>query len=202
MNPIKSNELMAQERILLEAIRNPTKFAYQMRQDEKKSIDWFVNRLRKVRAKENKHFSGGAGSGNSSPMIGHMYLFSYDPKTKDRLPYWDAHPLVIPIEYYNDGFLGLNLHYLHPMMRAKLLQVLIHNYAVAGPHIQYLRVSYDQLKSLSKTVHVKSTVKRYLYSHMRQRFQRIPPTEWTNAIMLPLQKFVGASATAVWRKSE
>ena len=41
-------------------------------------------------------------------MIGRMYFYFYDPKTKDKLPYYDRFPLVIPIERYNDGFLGLN----------------------------------------------------------------------------------------------
>ena len=43
--------------------------------------------------------------------IGRMYFYFYDPKTKDTLPYYDKFPLVIPIERYPDGFLGLNLHY-------------------------------------------------------------------------------------------
>jgi hypothetical protein len=43
--------------------------------------------------------------------IGRMYFYYYDPKTKDTLPYYDKFPLVIPIERYSDGFLGLNLHF-------------------------------------------------------------------------------------------
>jgi hypothetical protein len=50
-------------------------------------------------------------------MIGRMYFYFYDPKTKDSLPYYDRFPLVIPIERYSDGFLGLNLHYIHPKQR-------------------------------------------------------------------------------------
>ena len=41
-------------------------------------------------------------------IIGRMYFYYYDPKTKDSLPYYDKFPLVIPIERYPDGFLGLN----------------------------------------------------------------------------------------------
>ena len=44
--------------------------------------------------------------------LGGLYFFYYDPKTKDSLPYYDTFPLVLALERYNDGFLGLNLHYL------------------------------------------------------------------------------------------
>ena len=45
---------------------------------------------------------------------GGMFLFFYNPKLKDKLPYYDRFPLVIPLERYADGFLGINLHYLPP----------------------------------------------------------------------------------------
>ena len=54
-------------------------------------------------------------------MLGCMYFYFYDPKLKDSLPYYDRFPLVIPIERYSDGFLGLNLHYIHPKQRMILL---------------------------------------------------------------------------------
>ena len=34
----------------------------------------------------------------TNTIIGKMYFFYYDPKTKDSLPYYDRFPLVIPIE--------------------------------------------------------------------------------------------------------
>ena len=60
----------------------------------------------------------------NTSMIGKMYFYFYDPKTKDSMPYYDRFPLVIPIERYNDGFLGLNLHYIHPKQRILLLDKL------------------------------------------------------------------------------
>ena len=37
-----------------------------------------------------------------------MYFFNYNPKWKDILPFYDIFPLVIPIDFYSDGFLGLD----------------------------------------------------------------------------------------------
>ena len=41
-----------------------------------------------------------------------MYFFRYDPKFRTTLPMFDKYPLVIVVERYTDGFLGLNMHYL------------------------------------------------------------------------------------------
>jgi hypothetical protein len=57
--------------------------------------------------------------------IGMLYFFYYDPKTKADLPYWDRFPLVLVLEKYDDGFLGLNLHYLPVKYRVAFLQKLM-----------------------------------------------------------------------------
>jgi hypothetical protein len=40
----------------------------------------------------------------NSSLVGKMYFYFYDPKTKEKMKYYDRFPLVIPIESYNDGF--------------------------------------------------------------------------------------------------
>jgi hypothetical protein len=56
--------------------------------------------------------------------VGRMYMFFYDPKTKDTLPYYDRFPLIFIMEKYKDGFLGMNLHYLPLVYRARLMDSL------------------------------------------------------------------------------
>lgn len=197
MNPKKNSILASQDQILKEAIENPGKILANANKDMTKSISWFTDRVRRQRAKE----KGLAGHANSVPTPGHMYLFSYLAKTREKLPYWDMHPLVIPIKYTKTGFYGINFHYLPPQWRARLLRMLIHNFTVSSTEVQYLRMSYEQLSALGAAKAFRPCVKQYLYSQMRARWQRIPPTEWTNAVMLPLQKFVGASASHVWKSS-
>lgn len=46
------------------------------------------------------------------PQIGKMYFFQYDPKLKNKLPYYDRYPLIFCVRPLKDGFHGLNLHYL------------------------------------------------------------------------------------------
>ena len=135
-------------------------------------------------------------------MLGRMYFYFYDPKTKDMLPYYDRFPLVIPIERYSDGFLGLNLHYIHPKQRIILLDKL----SVTASNSKYdektkLRLSYEFLATASKAFEATPCIKRYLYSHIQSRFLEISASEWDIAVMLPVESFVGASTSKVFADS-
>lgn len=134
--------------------------------------------------------------------IGRMFMFYYDPKTKDQLPYWDRFPLIFPIELYADGFLGINLHYISPLLRAKLMNALYmtvnnKNY----DDTTRLRINYSILKSASRFKYFEPCVKRYLFSHVRSRFYYVAPNEWDMALMLPTERFVGAEKAKVFRES-
>lgn len=135
-------------------------------------------------------------------MIGRMYFYFYDPKTKDKLPYYDRFPLVIPIERYNDGFLGLNLHYIHPKQRLILLDKLSDTLTNDKyDETSRLRVSYPFLSSASKIFEATPCIKRYLFTHIESRFLEITANEWDIAAMLPMESFVGAKTSRVYSDS-
>ncbi len=135
-------------------------------------------------------------------MIGRMYFYFYDPKTKDSMPYYDRFPLVIPIERYNDGFLGLNLHYIHPKQRLILLDKLSDTLTNDKyDETSRLRVSYPFLSSASKIFEATPCIKRYLFSHIESRFLEITANEWDIAAMLPMESFVGAKTSRVYSDS-
>ena len=134
--------------------------------------------------------------------IGKMYFYFYDPKTKDTLPYYDKFPLVIPIESYRDGFLGLNLHYIHPKQRLILLDKLSETATNNNFDSKTkLRVSYSYLAGASKAFEATPCIKRYLYSHIQSRFLEISADEWDIAAMLPVETFVGATTSKVYADS-
>ena len=43
--------------------------------------------------------------------VGKLNMFIYRPKLFKKFPYYDIFPLVLPLEFYTDGFLGINFHY-------------------------------------------------------------------------------------------
>jgi len=135
--------------------------------------------------------------------IGKMYMFFYDPKHKDTLPFYDTFPLVFPIGFKADGFLGINLHYLPPMLRAKLMDAL---YQTAN-NKKYddstkLRISYEILQSSSKFKYFAPCLKHYLWDHVQgNKYLYIQPKNWDTALMLPLQRFRKANAATVHKDS-
>ena len=138
-----------------------------------------------------------------SSVIGKMYFYFYDPKTKDTMPYYDRFPLVIPIESYNDGFLGLNLHYISPKYRMTLLDKL----SVTASNKTYdertrLRLNYKYLANASRVFEATPCIKRYLYGHIQSRFLEITADEWDIAALLPMESFVGASTSKVYADSQ
>jgi len=135
-------------------------------------------------------------------MLGNMYLFAYDPKHKDTLPYYDRFPLIFPINKAKGGFLGINMHYLPPILRAKLMDQL---YTVLSnkryDDTTRINASYKILNGAAKFKEFAPCVKHYLNAHVRTKPAYINPTEWDIALFLPTQKFVGATATQVYADS-
>ena len=157
---------------------------------EKDSTDWFIGKARSA-AGYRKNLVSSDERGRDNAIIGKMYFFAYDPKMKKTLPMYDRFPLVFPIEPYNDGFLGLNLHYLNPGERAWLLNKLkdFRNNSKFNTTTR-LKLSYDLLSSTTKLASVsRPCVKRYLFSHVRSKFIEMTPEEWDKAIGLPVAQF-------------
>ena len=135
-------------------------------------------------------------------MIGRMYFYFYDPKTKDSMPYYDRFPLVIPIERYNDGFLGLNLHYIHPKNRMVLLDKLSDTISNdTYDENTKLKINYRYLAAASKVFEATPCIKRYLFTQIESRFLEITADEWDIAALLPVESFVGANTSKVYADS-
>ena len=164
---------------------------------QKQSLDWF---FRTIKASKDD-YAKGSFSIAQHPFIGGMFHFIYDPKFKMTLPYYDKFPLVIPIEIYPDGFLGLNIHYIPPILRAKLLDVLIDKYKKSTSARVYMAITYDILKSASNMKMFEPCVHRYLSSHMKSKAVMVTADLWEEVAFLPTQQFVGSTVQNVWAES-
>lgn len=177
---------------------------------EKKSteaINWFRTNVRKTysHAKTDRLMREERDSlvnswTNTGP--GQMYFVNYDPKHKKTLPYFDSFPLIIPVERYSDGILGMNLHYLPPVLRAKLLDALYDT--MTNDRFDdktRMKVSYQIVSGAAKFKYFEPCLKRYLGKHFRSRFIRVHPEKWTPAVFLPVERFEKASKSKVWADS-
>ncbi len=129
---------------------------------------WLGGKLAKLRMPADRsNILNDAKRISPKAFIGRMYTYQYDPKLKDVLPVWDKFPLVIPIEMYSDGFLGLNLHYLDPYSRLILLDRLgdfINNDKYDDT--TKFRLSYDLLNKSKRYKLIQDCLKRYLLTHI------------------------------------
>jgi hypothetical protein len=139
---------------------------------------------------------------NKRFILGGLYHFYYDPKGKEDLDYYDRFPLVLALEKYPDGFLGLNLHYLPIKYRVAFLEKLM-DYAIldADNDPRRLRVTYDILNASRRFREFRPCIKRYLHGHIKSKILTIQPKEWEVAIFLPTQLFKGAKPQEVWKES-
>ena len=106
------------EKIQLQAFRAGIK----PRTDE--SQDWFRDKLRNIRnINRQTLLRDSAVTRVTRPRMGDMYMFFYDPKHKETLPYYDTFPLIIMV------VLHINLPFFRfPSLRqVSLYQILMLN---------------------------------------------------------------------------
>jgi hypothetical protein len=140
---------------------------------------------------------------SASSILGKMYFYSYNPKHKETLPWYDTFPLVFPIQKYNDGFLGLNFHYLQPKDRAVLMdQLKMYANNTKMDETTRLQLTYNMLKGFTKIKRAKPTIHRYLSSKVKSKFVLVNADEWEIALFLPVERFKKASKKQVWAHSK
>jgi hypothetical protein len=133
---------------------------------------------------------------------GRMMMYFYDPKHKETLPYYDKFPLTVVVDRAPGGFFGLNLHYLPPVLRAKLLDSLLDvTNNTAYDDSTKFNVSARLLKSAAKFKYYEPCYKHYLTSHVKSRFSVVQPSEWEIATFLPTAQWRKASASRVYSDS-
>jgi|TARA_B110000093_G_C12836866_1_gene353558 hypothetical protein len=163
-----------------------------------KSTQWFRDKIKEFGTPKSADLIRD-GKRTSSPTFGLLNMFIYDPKLKDKLPYYDTFPLVLPIENYSNGFLGINMHYLSMPIRIRLLDRLV-DYSNNDKFDKSteLRVDYSRLKRIDL---IKPCLKRYLASNVRTEFRKVEADEFMVATLLPVQRFKKQSDSHVFAKS-
>lgn len=180
---------------------------YRYNQDiAKKSRVWFEQQvllLSKKRITPNQILKQNVGDLTTNPLPGRMYMFFYDPKTKTTLPYYDRFPLVFPFSKTTDGFIGLNLHYLPHKLRFTLMDRLLQfKNNDKFDETTRLRYSWQMIAGVSKFALAKPCVKHYLKDHLRSPLVNITADNWSTAMMLPVERFIGSTTASVWADSK
>lgn len=188
------------------------KSAAQLQMMSRESIRWLNNKVsqiknpglirRDINSEKDRYRNKFLLGTNTKFLLGGLYFYYYNPKTKADLPYYDMFPLVMPLEKYSDGFLGLNFHYLPPAYRAVFLNKLMGRAIYDdNDEIKRVKITYDILQTTRRYKEFRPCVKRYLHSHIKSRVLAVMPDEWDVACMLPVQAFRKAPVSTVWQDS-
>lgn len=178
---------------------------YDLDEISKKSRAWYQQQvllLNRQRITPQRVLSSEATQLKNRVYPGFMYMFFYDPKLKNELPYYDRFPLVFPFRSVPGGFYGLNFHYLPYNLRIQLLDRLM-EYSSNDKldETTKLKYSWSIIDGVSKFNIAKPCVKHYLYDHVMSSFRKVDSSDWATAMMLPVERFVGASINQVWKDS-
>ena len=172
----------------------------------RKSNGWFekeVAMLTKQNLTPNKVLMGNPEQIVTKIIPGHLYLFMYDPKLKKTLPYYDRFPLVFPYAKTPDGFIGLNMHYLPYGLRIRLLDSLLtfktNNRMDETTRLKY---SWQLIDGMSRFKAAQPCIKQYLGGHVKTQFRKVNSADWATAMLLPVERFVGATKQQIWAESQ
>jgi hypothetical protein len=178
-------------------------FRADIKRGTKSSIAWFRKKVADMtKISRTKLLNDEAVKQVSTPLVGRMFMYFYDPKYKKTLPYYDRFPLIIMVKKAPGGFYGINLHYLPPVLRAKFFDKLL-DYSNNNKYNKSTRfkMSYDLLNKTSKLSAFKPCYKKYLTKHIKSRISEISATEWEIAIFLPTEQFVKKGKNSIWKDS-
>mgnify|MGYP001455355127 CR=1 FL=1 len=165
----------------------------------RKGTRWYQQAVASIADKISARRLMNQGKLNGRPSIGRLNMFFYDPKFKKTLPYYDTFPLVLPIENYPDGFLGINFHYLPMSLRLKLLdRVIDYSNNTKFDESTRLAVDYSKLKKINL---IKPALKRYLAGRVKTQFRRVDADEFTVAVLLPIARWKKGTAAEVYKDS-
>ena len=179
---------------------------YDLESTMKKSRAWFEQQVQMMTRQQltpQKVLNGNPEQLTTRVTPGFLYMYGYDPKGKADLPYYDKFPLVFPFRKTEGGFIGLNMHYLPYPLRITLLDALmVHKTNSRLDETTRIKYSWALIDGVSRYAAAKPCVKQYLMSNVRTQFRQVNSKDWATAMLLPVEKFVGASKQEVWAESK
>lgn len=134
------------------------------------------------------------GEVTTRPMVGKLYMYKYDPKHKETLPLYDIMPIVLITKMNEDGWTGINFHYMPTIARLKIMAGL---YDIQSNTVwtekKKINVSWSTASAIGQAVGkheiLSQSVKQYLANHVASPLVAISPKHWSMIIFLPFQRF-------------
>ena len=170
----------------------------------KEANDWFASNVKKLgKIGSSKMLGDDRLRKQAGASPGDMVMYTYDPKLKKTLPYYDTFPLAIIVGKAPGGFHALNLHYLPPKVRAIFLDKL--NDVASNQKFNAttrFKITYKLLMATKSYKYFKPCFKHYLSANVTSNIMKVNAAEWNIAIFLQTANFKKASVGGVWADSK
>ena len=170
----------------------------------KEANDWFAANVKKLgKIGSSKMLGDDRLRKQAGASPGDMVMYTYNPKLKATLPYYDTFPLTIVVGPAKDGFYGINLHYLPPKVRAIFLDKL--NDVASNQKFNAttrFKITYKLLMATKSYKYFKPCFKHYLSANVTSNIMKVNAAEWNIAIFLQTANFKKASVGTVWADSK
>lgn len=170
--------------------------------DSKNAVQWFKDSIRGLKqnqlGKQQDYLSIIKDNKRNvrNTLRGQVLLFQYRPKHKPK--FYDRFPLIIVLDFKGRNLLGLNLHYVPPIDRLRLLALMnTLIFSKNEPNLQKTRIRV--LSLLNKQIFAKylgTAVNYYTVESIVGKPKITTPEEWTHFAFLPL--FRGINPTKLY----
>jgi len=133
-----------------------------------------------------------------------FYFFFYESKlyNENKLPHYDAYPLVLILDVNKKGFLAINFHWIQVRYRLLIIKYLIHNYTEEFFNDKPFRINYKKLMTHlgSHKKYVNYAIRSYLWSNLKRikglKVSRVAPnSEIINAVSYVSPQYIDISRT-------
>jgi hypothetical protein len=152
-----------------------------------KSAKWFSDYIKKNISNTTLSQLKREGTAITKFKPGMLVTYLYDAKHKDTLPVWDAFPLVLVTSVDARSWKGINLHYIPPAHRIKIIVALLKAGESTKTELGSLRAIQTVLGEVA-TAYAPFT-KMYLFDHIASPAINIHRSFFEMVISLPFAQF-------------
>lgn len=138
---------------------------------------------------------------------GQLVFFKYKPQNetfKEKNTYYDKYPLVLITDTRKGGFSGVNVHYIDPVHRQFLFDVIMRGLPAIRASQEWrtrLRVDYDRLKARRQFKFFRPCYRAYVWKGMQRRPVVVPFEIWEEMVASNTMRIEKARPITVFRNS-
>lgn len=178
---------------MVEKNQQPTK------NNQKSALQWLkeslrgINKTQKGKASDYTEILSDKDRNLKRRLLGQVVLFRYKPSSQ--VKFFDRYPLVIITNITGSGFSGINLHYIPPMDRMRMI-LLMGSLLFNRKETDIQKIRVKVLSLLNKKIFAKyygTVFNNYTTKNILGKPKITTPEEWTNFAFLPVFKGINPS---------